>query len=303
VSAEAHGWLGNAGVAAKAVALRDGSGGSRLTLEAVTKIFAASPWHIDISHEFLKNVEQAFLSDKGGQAQRSTKRSKGVQLGKGLESLLTVVGRLARGDAFSKAYKGSRVMQLKVSGTDYAVVASVLLDEQRLRQVVKVWKLMNTREGDHKGTGPVLRFLKQKAARQPWFDEACAVWWEDPATGRRHPKMWTSLEAMRRGLEEVTGGAVPLPTAEAPDEGEDGGGEDGEEALLLSKAYRLTAVRLYNVLQYGSEAVDLKLRLTGSQIEAMHELESAIVVGRSGTGGCPSLYILCMIMTILCPAA
>jgi hypothetical protein len=283
VTAEARGWLGNAGVAAKAVALRGGSGGSRLTLEAVNRIFAASPWHIDISHEFLKNVEQAFLGDKRGQAQRSMKGSKGVQLGKGLESLLTVVGRLARGDAFSKAYKGSRLMQLKVSGTEYAVVASVLLDEQRLRQVVKVWKLLNTREGDHKGIGPVLRVLKQKAARQPWFDEACAVWWEDPATGRRHPKMWTSLEAMRRGLEEVTSGpTVDLAADETPDQG-----EDGEEALLLSKAYRLTAVRLYNVLQYGSEAVDLKLRLTGSQIEAMHELESAIVVGRSGTGRCP----------------
>jgi hypothetical protein len=288
VSPEVQEWLGNTGVAAKAAALgpHQGSGGGKLTLEAVNKVFTDSPWHIDISHECLKNIEEVLMSDKEG-SKGGARRRKGVQPGKGLENLLTVVRRLATGEAFSKAHRGSPLLQLKIPGAEeHVVVASVLLDEQRLRQVVKVWKLMNTRGGSQKGLDPIKRALRQKAARQPWFNQACAVWWEDPVTRNRHPKVWTSLEVMRGGMEEVTGeAAVPMPTAEAPVEGEeDAGGDDEGEALRLSREYPLNGVRLYNVLQYGPDGVQLKVRLTTQQARAVRELESAIVIGRSGTG-------------------
>ena len=89
--------------------------------------------------------------------------------------------------------------------------------EQRRRQIVRVWRLADSRTDVHKAMAPVQRALKQAAVRQPWFEQACDVWVDDINTGNRIPKVGTG-EGREERREE--GGscldAQPHPTTQRP---------------------------------------------------------------------------------------
>lgn len=61
VSKEAQAWLGNAGVSAKALSLtqqqQQQGGRRRLTLSQLEGVFKGSVWTVDMTQEFVKNVE------------------------------------------------------------------------------------------------------------------------------------------------------------------------------------------------------------------------------------------------------